>query len=124
MLHPNSAEKKALSSAALDSLLPKWKPGPGVFHPRPEEIPEELRTQATRIRGLAQLLQKETYKTIQAFNAQGFTFPHELDVILRDLEHKADQLFIYLDAKNYAGRIYTEGNSPEANSQDKREEAK
>lgn len=82
-----------------------------VFQPRPPEIPADLLVQAAQLKGLAELLQKTGWKTLQAFNAKGFTFPHELDIILTDLERKADQLQIYLRAENYTTRLVKEVNA-------------
>lgn len=137
-LHPNSAEKKALSNATLAALTAPtaWKPRPPVFHPRPDEVPENLRRDAEQVQILAKLLREKALKTMWAFNAAGFTFPHELDVILTDLERKADQLFVYLKPENYqprllsadatdnTGRNGSQTDSTEADSEDRREETK
>lgn len=95
---------------------------PKPFHPRPDEIPADLMAKASQFQRLALLVSTEARKTIGAFNRAGFTFPHELNLILTDIEDKTDTLQIYFRAENLTRRITQEGTTTEVNSQDRREE--
>lgn len=112
-----------------------YKP-PRAFHPRPEEIPDQLRKDAEQVCLLVKLLREKALKTMWAFHAAGFTFPHEIDVLLTDIERKSDGLYLYLRIENYpsrlistnasdnTGRNSSQTDTVKVNSEDRREETK